>query len=1066
MLANRAGFLFRSTLIALALVTLLSLGAFFVRDAASRSQFEPEMVSIQSGRLPPDENHLESSSNTNAAPGYCSSSGGSTSYEYISNVSLTPNPGGTMKLTVQVFIANPGGCTAGEPCEQYDPSPEYVNVWIDWNGDKTWDASERVMDKALTGYLSINYRGTMTAVTQFTLPASEITSEPTWMRANLGWDHDPNDPCESSWTWGNVVDKQLHLGAPEIKSITAKGIDAAGDNPTTGKKVRLEAEIDVPADYELTQCSWTGDLTPGNGDKANKCRYEYTPSTGAGPAINTYGEKNITLNLSFKHTPSGATGQTSKNYTYKVFFDKGTAAAWADDDGDGEPNWFEYWADDGAVAGLGAADVKFDQTLGNNSYGYWSPADDDVHLGGAAALTHYTGGINVPAAAGQCPGGNFGNVKGIDSAAEVLTHERRHESIYHNWDEGGTWNPNPGDPLVDSDDPNHPTKHDRPGDDLPDTYETAAGTANNNVDSCNLATHKSATYSTYGDNEFDAMNTSDGATGTPANDWANPGKQSDPAFALLEVQSASGNISSVKSGLSGRLAPFGVAVVHTADDLGSLTGSFSDQGIDSDSDGKYNSLQLSVGVQIDTASLYNVIAWLENGSGTPIAWASTQQQLDAGTHTVDLFFEGMIVRGSQLDGPYSIARVELREGDEEYLVDSADSAHTTSTYQWEDFDEPVVAFTGTFSDTLVDVNSNSLYDILQIEVELDVQEEKEFTVIGELQGSAGAIVVAQKTVTLSPGSQTVNLDFDGGMIFFSRQDGPYYLKSLRVEDVDDNRLDFIQDAYTVDSTSYVYSMFEHGPDTINSATFADTVLDVDADGDYDYLTVAFGVEVAADGEYRFHANLKDTSGELVTDIIQDFNLSAGSDSLMLDFSGGDIYAHGVDGPYQVTSISMFDVGGELLDYIPVAYTTGSYAAGDFSPPLVSVSSTLQDYGEDTDGNGKFDVLKVGVGITPGDAGVIVVQARLADKDGQEIEWVESNEQLEAGSEQTVTLSFDGALIGAHGVDGPYEVRDLIVYHTGDPTQDYAVSLAHTTKAYRVTEFEGGSYQVYLPLALR
>jgi hypothetical protein len=1066
MFTNRVGFLFKSTSIAFALVTLLSLGAFFVGEASSRSQNELDFMEIHSGRLPPDEADLTSTSGKNAAPGYCFSSGGSKAYEYISSVSLTPNPGGTMKLTVQVFIANPGGCTAGEACEEYDPSPEYVNVWIDWNGDKTWEPSEKVMDKALTGYLSINYRGTMTAVTQFTPPSTGVTSEPTWMRANLGWDYDPNDPCESSWSWGNVVDKQLHLKGPEVKSITAKGIGAAGDNPTTGKPVRLEAEIDVPADYELTQCSWTGDLTAGNGDKANKCRYEYTPSTGAGPAANTYGEKNITLNLSYKHTASGASGQTSNNHIYKVFFDKGTAAAWADDDGDGEPNWFEYWADDSAVAGLGGSDVEFDQTLGNNSYGYWSPADDDVHIGGAAALTHYTGGINVPAAAAQCPGGNFGNVTGIDSATEVLVHERRHETIYHNWDEGGGWNPNPGAPLADSDDTNHPTKHDRPGDDLPDTYETAAGTANNNVDSCNLATHKSPTYSTYGDNEFDAMKTSDGSTGTAANDWTNPGKQSNPAFALLQVQSSTGILPSVKSGESGSLAPFGVAAVRAADDLGNLTGSYSDQGVDSDNDGKFNSLQLSVGVQIDQASLYNVVAWLENSSSTPIVWASTQEQLAIGTHTVDVFFEGEVIRGSKLDGPYTIARVELREGDEEYQVDSGDSVHSTGAYQWDDFDIPPVAFTGVYTDTLVDSGSNGLYDFLNIQVELDVQQGKVYMVVGELEGPTGAIVVAQNSTTLAPGTRTINLNFDGKTIFFSRQDGPYYVKSLRVEDAGGNRLGFVYDAYTADSATYTYSMFEHGPNTLESDSYTDQGIDVDADDDYDYLRVALGINLASDGEYRVQATLKDSLGEKVTDLIQDFNLLAGSQTVNLDFSGGDIYKHGVDGPYQVSSVSLFDDGGGLLDYQPVAHTTGSYASTDFSPPLVSVSSSLLDYGEDTDGNGKFDVLKVDIGVTPGDAGVIVVQARLVDKVGRQIEWVETNGQLNAGSEQTITLSFDGALIGANGVDGPFEVRDLIVYHTGDPNQDYAIALAHTTKAYSLTEFEGGSYNVYLPLSLR
>ena len=116
------------------------------------------------GRRQPDTISASQQNAAGAAPGYCPSSGGSTQYEHISNAILTPNGDGTMKLQVNVFIANPEGCVAGQECPSYDPSPEHVNAWIDWNGDKKWDEAERVMDKDLTGYLAINYGGTMTGI--------------------------------------------------------------------------------------------------------------------------------------------------------------------------------------------------------------------------------------------------------------------------------------------------------------------------------------------------------------------------------------------------------------------------------------------------------------------------------------------------------------------------------------------------------------------------------------------------------------------------------------------------------------------------------------------------------------------------------------------------------------------------------------------------------------------------------------------------------------------------------------------------------------------------------------
>lgn len=46
----------------------------------------------------------------------------------------------------------------------------------------------------------------MTASSIVTIPENAVSE--TWMRVNLGWGYDPNNPCEYSWTWGDVVDKK------------------------------------------------------------------------------------------------------------------------------------------------------------------------------------------------------------------------------------------------------------------------------------------------------------------------------------------------------------------------------------------------------------------------------------------------------------------------------------------------------------------------------------------------------------------------------------------------------------------------------------------------------------------------------------------------------------------------------------------------------------------------------------------------------------------------------------------------------------------------------------------
>lgn len=155
---------------------------------------------------PPTPDH-----GTSSAPGYPPSNGGSLLYESIQHVTYSFGSDGRMQLTVDIFIANPTGCTVGVPCPEYDDSPEYVNAWVDWDGDKSFEPGEKVLDQAGTGYANINYSGTMSFHATKAVP--EDAASTTYMRVNLGWDHDPNDPNELYWTWGDIQDYKVDFAA-------------------------------------------------------------------------------------------------------------------------------------------------------------------------------------------------------------------------------------------------------------------------------------------------------------------------------------------------------------------------------------------------------------------------------------------------------------------------------------------------------------------------------------------------------------------------------------------------------------------------------------------------------------------------------------------------------------------------------------------------------------------------------------------------------------------------------------------------------------------------------------
>jgi len=260
-----------------------------------------------------------------SAPGYCSSGGGSTYYEYIQNVQILGSSSSGFDIRINVYIANPTNCKAGQPCGTYDPNPESVTCWADWNGDNTWNSSDQIVREDLTGYNAINYFGVMSTMHHINRPA-QAKSGATWIRCNLGWGDKPS-ACQSAWAYGNVIDTQVIGDGPTCANIVALGIGTPKSLPTAGKVVRLTASIDLSsAGYQIEECRWTGDLaldggaTFGPGDSSKQCQFDYTPRLGPGPTAATYGPKSVKLMVKYSKQ-GGEMGTTECTGKYKVFFE-------------------------------------------------------------------------------------------------------------------------------------------------------------------------------------------------------------------------------------------------------------------------------------------------------------------------------------------------------------------------------------------------------------------------------------------------------------------------------------------------------------------------------------------------------------------------------------------------------------------------------------------------------------------------------------------------------------------------------------------------------------------------
>lgn len=681
--------------------------------------------------------------------------------------------------------------------------------------------------------------------------------------------------------------------APTITQITSKGIGTASENPETGSEVLLEADLENTDGYDVTKCSWTGDLpqpettTPISN---SQCRLRYTPNTGPGPERATYGPKDVTLTITYEHPESGATGQDQKTHSYKVFFPK-----FGDDDSDGTPNWFEYWGDDGAVPGLDAPDVVFDENI--DSLGGYHRTDDVIYIGTGAA--ERVKPRSAPAT-DSCPGFSHPSAEGIDAAAVTIVHEGKHKKLEHK--RRGDWAS-----LTDTD-----------GDGVPDSVEATTGTDPSNPDSCNLGQSIHSSYADDGDDEFIARTVHDEAVAVPENDWANPGKQTDPPYLATGTQAR-------------KAAP---AARDSVASWASLTGGYGDSTADTDGDGSYDTLTISAGVTVTTEASYNLVMTLTDGAGTDIATASSVETLTPGAHTVNLPFDGQTIRQAGFDGPYHVERVELRAPTEfrEVLTDAGDDVHDTAGYRATDFDRPAAIFTGGVNDTATDTNGDGLYDELRITADLDVQPAGTYTVTGELEDTTLGLVASTSTA-IGTGANTVTLAFDGRSIFHYREDGPYTVRRLRVTDDTGEVLDVAINAHT--TAAYDHTQFQHGGTTIDTSTYSDTAIDANGDGKYDELRIEFRVASEAAGPYRALATLASDDGAAIATAGDAIGLTGSIsatlvNTITLGFDGTSIEAAGVDGLYTVTSVAIIAEDGGIADFHPVAHTTQAYEATDFA----------------------------------------------------------------------------------------------------------------------------------------
>lgn len=477
--------------------------------------------------------------------------------------------------------------------------------------------------------------------------------------------------------------------------------------------------------------------------------------------------------------------------------------------------------------------------------------------------------------------------------------------------------------------------------------------------------------------------------------------------------------------------------------------------IDADSNGVYEQLQARVMVDFPSGGFYFIQASLHKGE----LLVANQSRFDdsipvslffdvagAGLHEVSLRFSGQQILDSGIDGPYEVRlqAVGPAGASVEVTAMSPSLDHTT-------FGEVQVAVLGG-TDSAVDLDSDGLFDLLRVNLDLRAFSAGDYQIKATLLGAGGSIENLLVPVTLVPGTQRLNLDFQGVAIYRAQMDGPYEI----VVNVAQN--DITVASRLLNSQPYQYLQFE-GLLEFNGNLIAQG-LDTNGNSKFEQLQVDIPVLTRTTGNFQVRATLRDSSGNKSLVAGQSVRFDNNNLNLSFLFDGSAIHGLQMDGPYSLTLVLTQQTNDYVSDVVPVPQMTQAFSYEEFESAgqtqLLVLNGNNSDQGVDTNGNSLFDLLAVSIGIDVGVAGNYIWSASLADVNGKDIENLSGQGYLNQGS-QSMSLNYSGQAIGSNGVAGPYFVKNLLVF--GNTGANLVSTEGSTTQAYAASQFEGYTGQV-------
>jgi hypothetical protein len=437
---------------------------------------------------------------------------------------------------------------------------------------------------------------------------------------------------------------------------------------------------------------------------------------------------------------------------------------------------------------------------------------------------------------------------------------------------------------------------------------------------------------------------------------------------------------------------------------------FSDCGVDTDSDGLYDFLQINLTAAINYDGRYRIRTYLYDSGWNWIATVTNDTMLSAGSANLQMQFDAWDISENGLGGQFRTWNYLYVWIDGSWYNTDSDS-YTTASYQLSMFERPAVLFAPPHSDHVNDTDGDSLFDFLTVDVSVNVSVEGDYSIIGVMTDWWGTTIdTVTNTTHLGVGDWVVELVYPGFPIRYNGEDGPFDVALTAMSG------SYVLDTDSYSTASYWYTSFEDFPAWFELPHDA-TGMDSNSDGLYESLVVNVTVNVTLAASYEIHANLRDSWWNIVEQQTSTTYLLLGPNTVQLRFTGWMIRTNGLDGPYTIL-LELRDSGARLLDTDSFATPAFLYTQFEDVPASLSPPHTYQAV--DDDGDSLYEMLLVNVSVDVASSGTFFVEGVLYDSGWSAVMTNGTWATLAAGT-QIVQLWFPGFMIEAHGVNGVFNI---------------------------------------------